>query len=256
MARTFLAFSAAVTAVVVGLALPGGLARAAEIKVMSSVGYSAAVNELSRRFESQIKHKVVIEYEVVAVLRRRIDAGEAFDVAILSPEMIDQLIAAGKVASDSRATLGRIGMAFGVRRGGPKPDIKSQEALRRALLDAKSIAYSKEGGSGKTFAALLDRLGIAEEMKPRIKAVGAPTTQAAVRGEAELVFTSVTAILADPTVELVGRLPAELQTYVTPTLGVSTAAKDLAAANAFFRFLTSAAAAPALEAYGVEAIKP
>jgi len=87
---------------------------------------------------------VVLDYEVNAVLRRRIDGGEAFDVAILSPEMIDQLATAGKIAPDSRATLGRIGMGLGVRRGGPKPDMKSQEALRRALLEAKSVAYSRE----------------------------------------------------------------------------------------------------------------
>jgi len=144
MARISFAFFAAVI-LFVDLALPVvQLAQAAEIKVMSSAGYSGAINELSRRFESQTKHKVVLDYEVNAVLRRRIDGGEAFDVAILSPEMIDQLATAGKIAPDSRATLGRIGMGLGVRRGGPKPDMKSQEALRRALLEAKSVAYSRE----------------------------------------------------------------------------------------------------------------
>lgn len=228
------------------------VACAAEIKVMSSVGYSGAVSELARRFEGATGHRVVLDYSVVAVLMRKIDAGEAFDVAILSPAAIEELIRAGKIAADTRATIGRIGMGLGVRKGGPRPDISSPEALKRALLSAKSVGYSMEGGSGKVFAGLLDRMGIAGEMKPRIKAVGVPTIKAVIDGETEFVFTSVTLILTEPAAELVGRLPPELQSYTVPTAGANAGAKESEAAKAFIRFLMSPAAVPVLEAYGVE----
>jgi molybdate transport system substrate-binding protein len=242
--------------VAVSIALPNGsVARAAEIKVMSSVGYSGAISELARRFEGMTGNKVVLEFSVVAVLKRRIDAGEAFDVAVLSPALIEELIQAGKIAADTRATIGRIGMGLGVRKGGPRPDLSSPEAFRRALLSAKSVGYSTEGGSGKVFLGLLDRMGIAAEMKPKIKAVGIPTIKAAVDGETEFVFTSVTLILTDPAAELVGRLPPELQSYTVPTAGANAAAKEAEAAKAFIRFLTGPAAAPVLEAYGVETVK-
>jgi molybdate transport system substrate-binding protein len=237
--------------VAISIAFPNGsVADAAEIKVMSSVGYSGAVSELARRFEGATGHKVALEFSVVAVLKRRIDAGEVFDVAILSPALIEELIQIGKIAADTRVTIGRIGMGLAARKGGPRPDIGSPEALRRALLGARSVGYSTEGGSGKVFIALLERMGIAAEMKPRIKAVGVPTIKAVIDGETEFVFTSVTLILTDPAVELVGRLPAELQSYTVPTAGASTGANE--AGRAFIRFLTSRDAAPVLEAYGVE----
>jgi molybdate transport system substrate-binding protein len=254
MTREFISIVAAAAAVLaVAIALPnGGLAHAAEIKVLSSVGYKGAISELARRFEVAAGHKVVTDFEVVAVLKRRIDAGEAFDVAVLSPTLIAELIQAGKIVADTRATIGRIGMGLGVRKGGPRPDMSSPETFRQVLLGAKSIGYSKEGGSGKTFFAMLDRMGIAAEMKPKVKAVGAPTIQAVINGDTEFVFTSVVLILSDPAVELVGRLPAELQSYVVPTAGANAIAKEPEAAKAFILFLTAPAAAPVLKAYGVE----
>jgi molybdate transport system substrate-binding protein len=146
-------------------------------------------------------------------------------------------------------------MGLAVRKGGPRPDISSPDAFRQALLGAKSVAHSREGSSGDTFFGVLDRLGITAEMRPKVKAVGAPTIQAVINGDTEFVFTSVGLILADPAVELVGRLPPELQSYVVPTVGTNAAAKEPVAAKAFIRFLTSPAAGPVLKSYGVDPIQ-
>jgi molybdate transport system substrate-binding protein len=197
-------------------------------------------------------HKIVMDFEIPAVLKRRIDAGEPFDVAILGPAQIEELIGAGKVVPDTRATIGRVGMGLGVRKGGPRPDISTPEAFRQALLGARSVAYSKEGGSGRVFFGVLDRLGITAEMKSKVRAVGVPTIQAIISGDTEFVFTSVVLILSDPGVELVGWLPPEFQSYVIATAGANAASKEPEAASAFVRFLTGPTAAPVLKAYGVE----
>ena len=253
MTRKWFSIVAAATTIMTGaIALPnGGLTHAAEVKVISSRGVQAAISELARRFEGETGHRVVVDFEVFAVLKRRIDAGEAFDVAILSPALIEELIQARKIVSDSRATFGRTGMGLAVRKGGPKPDIGSPDAFKQVMLNAKLVAYSKEGGSGKIFVAALDRMGIAAEMKPKVRAVDSPLN-AVIDGDVELAFTGVGQILADPAVDLVGGLPPELQTYVVFTLGANVAAKEPEAAKALIRFLTGSAAAAVLKGYGVE----
>ncbi len=251
--KSFLIVAATAAVVAVAIASPnGGLVHAAEIKVISSPGVKGAMSELARRFEGVTGHKVVVDFAVIAVLKRRIDAGEAFDVAILSPALIEELIQAGKIVADTRATFGRTGMGLAVRKGGPRPDISSPEAFKQAMLNAKSIAYATEGASGKIFLAALDRLGIAAEMKPKVKATVGLTIQPVIEGDTEFAVTGVGQILADPTVELVGALPPELQTYVVFTVGANAAAKEPQAAKALILFLTGPAAASALKAYGVE----
>lgn len=121
------------------------------------------------------------------------------------------------------------------------------------MLTAKSIGYAAEGGSGKVFLSLLDRLGIAAEMKSKVTALGSPTIRAVINGDVEFVFSGVGLILADSAVELVGALPPELQTYAVLAVGVSAAARQSEAARALTKFLTDSAAASVLKAYGVEA---
>jgi len=246
------AATAAVVTFLVAMAI-GGLANAAEIKVLSSSGVRGVVSELGRQFEDATGHKLVVDFAVFAVLKPRIDAGETFDIAILSPALIDELIQLGKIAADTRATLGRAGVGVAVRKGAPKPDIGSVEAFKRAMLNAKSVAYVKEGGSGKIFLSALDRLGIAAEMKPKLKAydeVG--TVDAVVTGEVELAVIGFGPILAKPAAELVGGLPPEIQSYVVYTAGASAASKEPEAARALIRFLMAPTAAPVKKANGLE----
>jgi molybdate transport system substrate-binding protein len=225
----------------------------AEIKVFASAGVRGPLDELTRQFQAVSGHRVATDYEVTAVLQRKIDAGGAFDVAVLNPQPIDELIKLGKIAADTRTNFGRTGLAVAVRRGAPKPDVGSSEAFKRSMLNAKSVAHSKEGLSGAGFLAALARLGIVEEMRPRLRAYDTDGSLPAVAsGEAELVVIAIGPILAVPEVELVGMLPAELQTCVAFTAGVSAAAREPQAARSLIQFLAAPAAVPVMKAKGLE----
>ncbi len=165
---------AANLAAAIGIAflLPGltgaAVAGAAEIKVMSTVAMSATLNELKPTFETSTDNKVTIVYSVIADLRKRIQEGETADVMILSRTALDELQGQGKVASGSIVNLASSYVAIAVRAGAAKPDIGSVDALKGTLLAAKSIVYAdpaKGGASGVHFAKVLDRLGIANQMK-------------------------------------------------------------------------------------------
>ena len=226
---------------------------AAELKVLSGNGARAAVSELTAQFERATGHKVSIHFEVNSAVKRRIEAGEAFDVAVLNPPVLDDLIKQGKVAAGTRAVIGRSGIGVAVRAGAPKPDISSVPAFKHTLLSAKSVAYPGEGASGKYFVGLVDRLGIATEMKPKMRPMPAEYNVEAVgRGEVELVVVVASRISGVPGVELVGPIPQELQTWIGFTAGAATAAKEPEAARAMIKFFTAPAAAPVLRAMGVE----
>jgi molybdate transport system substrate-binding protein len=229
-------------------------AGAAELKVLASNGTRAVMNELGRQYQAATGHKLIMDFDVVAPLKRRVDGGEAFDVVILSPPAIDDLLKQGKVAADTRAPVGRTGLAVGTRNRAPKPDITSVEAFKRTMLGAKSVAYSQEGGSGTSFLGVLDRLGIAAEMKPKLKtyAVGGPVPTA----EAELVVSGAAPILAMPDTELVGWLPSEIQVYVQFAGAVSATTREPEAAKALIRFVTNPTAAAVYKAAGLEQAGP
>jgi molybdate transport system substrate-binding protein len=167
------------------------------------------------------------------------------------------LMKQGKIVEGTRRVLGRTGIGVGVREGAPKPDISTVEAFKRTLLDAKSVLYSGVGSSGVYFQSLLERLGIAEELKPKLRMSGGGRgAEIVAKGEAELVVIGVAVILLTPGVDLVGWLPAELQSYVIFTAGVSASAKEPKAATALVDFLTTPGARAALKAKGVEPVTP
>ena len=230
----------------------GVAAGAAEIKVKSANPMTEVMKELGPQFERATGHRLAIQYEVAGKLKQQIEAGETFDVAILLPPLIEVLIKQGKIAAGTRTDIARSGMGVGVRAGAPKPDIGSVEAFKRTLLNAKSVAYSKEGASGVFFKGLLERLGIAEQMNPKLKPTPADTLAKVVpNGEAEMIVVPISVILV-PGAELVGPLPSELQSYINFAAGVSATAKEPNAAQALIKFLTSPAAAPVLKAKGME----
>ncbi|MGH8701507.1 MAG: extracellular solute-binding protein [Burkholderiales bacterium] len=226
---------------------------AAEIEVLSGNGARAAISELAAQFERATGHKVTIRFEVNPAVKRKIEAGESFDVAVLNPPVLDDLIKQGKIVADTRAVIGRSGIGVAVRAGTPKPDISSVLAFKRTLLSVDSVAYPGEGASGKYFVGLVDRLGIAAEMKPKMRPMPAEYNVEAVgRGEVALVVVVASRISGVPGVELVGPIPQELQTWIGFTAGVATAAKEPEAARAMIKFFTTPAAAPVLKAMGVE----
>jgi molybdate transport system substrate-binding protein len=226
---------------------------AAEIKVIGSTGVASVVTELGRQFEAKTGHKVQTDFAVIAVSKRKIDAGATFDIAILGPAAIGELIEQSKIIGDTRTSFGREGLGVAVRKGSAKPDISSVEAFKRAMLGAKSVGHSKEGLSGVYFLAILDRLGIAAEMKVKLKPYeGAGLTQDLATGAVELGVTGIGPILTNPSAEFVGPLPKELQSYVVFTAGVATSAKDLAASRALLQFMTGPDASPVFKAKGME----
>ena len=241
----------AVTACAAGV-LPQS-APGAEIKLLASPGVRGVVEELLPPFEKATGHRVVADFAVIAILKRRIDAGETFDVVIPGPELIDDLVRKGKVAADTRAAFGRTGIALGVRKGAPKPDISTPQNLKRALLEAKAVGHSKEGQSGAGFLEALNRLGILQEMRPKLRAMTGDELSAAIlRGELDIVVGGTGPIMEMRGADLLGGLPPGLQSYVRFAIGASATARDPEASRALVRFLTSPSAAPVLRAKGVE----
>ena len=230
-----------------------GSAVAAEIKVIASPGVRAVLRELAPQFESTTGHKVVMDFDVIAVLKRRIEAGEAFDIVIPGPELIDDLIRQDKVAADTGAAFGRTGIALAMRKGAPKLDISTPENLKRVLLDAKAIGHSKQGQSGVHFLEALNRLGIAQEIRPKLKAYdGDDQSIAMQKGELDIAVGGTGPIMEMPGTEFLGGLPPTLQSYVKFSIGVSAASREPEAARALVRFLTSPVVAPAFKAKGLE----
>ena len=233
-------------------------ADAAEIKVLSTNAIISVTDELYGQFERATGNKLTVRYEFGPVLNREIESGGAvFDVAILSLDVAG-LVRQGKIVEGTRTVLGRTGIGVGVRRGASKPDISTAEAFKRTLLNAKSVAYSQEGSSGLYFIGLIERLGIAEEMKPKLRPQPGtvPTAQAVVTGDAEIVVVGAALVYLVSGAELVGWLPAELQSYVVFTGGVSATAKEPETARALLNFMTTPEAAATLKAKGLEPVKP
>ncbi|HEY1371287.1 MAG TPA: substrate-binding domain-containing protein [Candidatus Binatia bacterium] len=226
---------------------------AAEIKVLSGNGARAAIAELAARFERASGHKVKVEFHVNPAVKAKIEAGEVFDVAVVNPPVLDDLIKQGKVIAGTRAVIGRAGIGVGIREGAPKPDISSVAGFKQTLLAAKSVAYPADGASGKYFVALLDRLGIAAEMKPKLRPMpGDYNVEVVADGEAELVVVVASRISGVRGVALVGRIPEELQTWIGFTAGVGAAAKQPDAAHALVRFLVAPEAEPVIRSMGIE----
>jgi molybdate transport system substrate-binding protein len=240
-----------------------GAADAAEIKVLSAGAARQPQRELFSQFERVTGQKIVTEFDFGLSLKRRIEAGEAFDVAILTVD-VDELIKQGKIAPGTRVVLGRTGVGVAVRKGAPKPDISTTEAFKHTLLNAKSVAYAKEGGSGVYFLSLLQRFGIADEMKGKLMPYptaagrtpsgGDGSVEAVAAGEADLAVNGTVVIAAVPGVDLVGGLPPELQTYVIFTAGVSARAKQAEAGRNLLTFLTTPAAIAVFKAGGLEPV--
>src|SRR6266705_7089122 len=179
-------------------------ASAAEIKVLASNGVKEALLELAPAFERATGHKLVISFGLAAALKRQIEAGEAFDLAILPAAAIDDLIKQGKVDAGARAAIARSGVGIGIRKGAPRPDIRTPEALKRTLLSAKSITWAKEGQSGIYFASMLERIGISEQMKPKIvpAASGVEVGKLVASGKVQLGVILVNELMAAPRFEV------------------------------------------------------
>jgi molybdate transport system substrate-binding protein len=229
-------------------------AQTPEIKVLCSTGLKAVMEALVPEFERTTRHKVVMKYDTAAALKQQIERGEPFDLAVVTPPVMDDLIKQGKIAADTRTTIARTGMALAIRAGARKPDISTTDALKRTLLDAKSVAYAKEGASGVYFVGLIQKLGIADALKVKSKltTTGEEVGQAVAGGGAELGVLPVSEILPVHGVEVLGTFPADVQSYAVMVGGVGAGAKDSSAAKDLLKFVTAPAALPVIKKKGME----
>jgi molybdate transport system substrate-binding protein len=247
----------AATALGLGLLAMLGQARAAEaddITVLCSNGLKAVVEDLVPKFERETKHHVAVKYGLAALLKQRIEAGEAFDVAFVTPGAIDDLIAHGKISKDTRTTIARSGLALEIRAGAPKPDLSTVEAFKRTLLGARSIAYARQGASGVAFAAIVQKLGIADDLKSRsrLTATGEEVSDAVVKGDAEFGVLPLSEILGVKGAELGGLFPADVQSYIVMVGGVNATSKQASVSRELIKYLTTPAALTVIVAKGME----
>jgi molybdate transport system substrate-binding protein len=224
------------------------------IRLLSSNGVRAAIVALQPRIEAALGLRLSAEFSTATDLKRRIDAGESFDVAILTPVLIDDLARHDRTVLGSRTDLARVGVGVGAREGAPRSDVSSPAALKRTLLDATAVAYTAEGQSRATVDRALAQLGIADMVAAKAMLTGPGEGPAAVAaGKADLVMTLVSEILV-PGVQLLGPFPAEMQTYIVFTAASSPDAKSAESAGALLRYLAGPEAAQALKVHGLEPI--
>src|SRR5215208_1781619 len=246
--------------IALGLALlgitAGSTASAAEIRLLSASALHPAIDALIPDFEKSSGHKITVAYDTAGAVADRVQKGEAADIVTSSVPMIDRLQAQGKVVAGDRVIIAKVGVGAFMRTGAAKPDISSADAFKRSMLAAKSIAYPDPAGGGASgiyVASLLERLGIAAEMKPKTTLSTFETLYASVAtGEVEIGFNQVSEILAQPTVELAGPLPSAIQNYTQFAPGIVTGSSQTDAGRALVTFLSSAAAKTVLKAKGFE----
>ena len=225
-------------------------ARAQTITVLSSNATKAVVEDLGPLFEKATTQKIVFKFGNSAELKARIEKGEAFDVAILTAPLVGELVTLGKLAAATRTDVARAGVGMAVHAQASKPDISTADALKGALVSARSIAYVGQGATAVIMRSIFEKFGISDAMNAKTRLV-ASAAHAVAAGEAELGFTQVSEILNVPGAMLAGPLPTGLQVYTTFQAATSTPTASSAAA-AFIKFLTTPAAAAAIKTKGME----
>ena len=236
-----------------GLLLVSGMAGAAEIKVLSTQATEQAYRELVPEFEKASGHKVTTVFTGTLDANKRLASGETYDMLIMSAPSIEEHMKSGKAVAGSRVDLAKSGTAVGVKAGAPKPDISSVDAVKKMLLSAKSIGYST-GPSGNYVISLFDRLGVAEQVKPKLKQTptGVFVGSIVASGEVEIGFQQVSEMANFPGVDYVGPLPPEIQQYTMFSSGIIAGAKEADAAKQLVKFITAPSAAPAYKKRGLE----
>jgi len=255
--KTSLSIAAALIVLSAGFAIPFAHStpgQTPELRVMVSDGMKTVVEELTPQIEHSIGRKLVMRFDSSRNLRDKIQAGEPFDAVIITSEVLDDLGRQGKVSAASRREISRTGIGVGVRAGTPKPDISTPDALKQTLLDAKSLAFNPTGASSVHTYDMMARLGIADIMKPKLKLdpePGRPQKNVA-EGKVDLVISLIPEIKYFPGVDLVGPLPAELQSYVNFAMAAAASPHDADGAKALIQFMAGPAVPPVLKAKGME----
>ena len=254
--QSFKPCSCRIAAVALAL-LSAAAVHAAEIKVLTAGAYKSVLLAVAPEFEQRSGHKLVIDNDTAGALQKRIAAGEAFDLVVLTPGALEQLAKSGQVGAGSAQKLARVAIGVAVLNGAPRPDISSVAAFQNTLLAARAVATidpAAGGSSGIYLWQLFEKMGIAAQLKP--KAVLVPGGLVATRllnGEADLAIHQISELRAVPGTTLVGPIPAEIQNYTVYAGAVASAPRDAAAAQALLAWLASPTARAALADKGMEA---
>ena len=233
--------------------LLSGMANAAEIKVLSTQATEEAYRELVPQFEKASGHKVATTFTGTLGAMKRLADGETYDLLIMSSSSIDELIKSGKIVRGSRVDFAKSGVGVAVRKGAPKPDISSTEALKKTLLAAKSIGYST-GPSGNYIVSLFEKMGIGDQVKPKLKRTptGVFVGSIIASGDVEIGFQQVSELMHFAGIDYLGPLPADVQYITIFSSGVQAGAKQEDAAKALVKFITAPAAAAVIKKHGLE----
>jgi molybdate transport system substrate-binding protein len=237
---------------VAGLVVAASPACSDELKIFGSRVTRMMVEDVGPQFEKATGHHLTVLTDVTAVMKRRIESGESFDLAVLVDFQTDEMIKKGKLVADTRADIMKAGIGVAVRRGAPLPDISTVEAFKQTLLAAKSITYLREGGSTIYLDRLFARMGIAEALQSKtVKPDTEFVSEAVAAGDVELGLIVIPNILSVPGAQLVGPIPEEVQSYIMFTAAVAANTPNQQAARDLIAFLKSPAAIAAIKAKGM-----
>lgn len=244
-------------AIAVFLIAQAGLVKAAEVKVFSTIGVQAALEELAPKFEQATSNKLNITWATAAILVKRVQAGETADLMVLTKQSLDALTKDNKATAGADAVFASSGMAVVVKKGAPKPDISTPDAFKQALINAKTIAYSDPaagGASGVYFAKLLERMGIADQMKGKTRhpPPSGNSANLVVAGEADLAIQQEPEVMSVAGIDMVGPLPADVNNITAYAAGIGAGSQQADAATALIRFLHSPEAQAVFKAKGLK----
>jgi molybdate transport system substrate-binding protein len=221
------------------------------IKILSGGAMRSLMLDVVSRFEQASGTKVDIRFALTSVLQKEIEDGAVFDIALLPRPELDAVVQAGKIAAGTQTDVTRSAVGLAVRAGAPKPDIGTVEAFKRTLQAAQSVGYS-DGPSGAYIANLFERLGIADEMKPKAKLTSRLVAEIVAEGEAEVGMQQIVAILPVKGAELVGPLPSELQNIIVYAAGLAADSVQSGAARTFIAFMAMPEVVSLIRAKGME----
>jgi molybdate transport system substrate-binding protein len=229
----------------------------APLKIISSMATKQLLAALGPQYTQSSGQSVVFEAAGGVDINKRVRAGEAVDVVVLAANAIDQLIGEGHLVAASRVDLVKSGIAIAVRQGAARPDVGSEEAVKRAVLAAGKVSYST-GPSGVYLEKLFERWGIAEEIKPRLVLAppGVPVGALLAKGEADLGFQQLSELKHLPGLDILGPLPPAIQLITTFSAGVSATSTEAGAVRAMLDYMNSPAAVAAKQAAGMEPVHP
>ncbi|UZE49944.1 molybdate ABC transporter substrate-binding protein [Rhodopseudomonas sp. P2A-2r] len=230
-----------------------GIAPSAEIKLLAAGVVQEVFAELVPKFEESSGNKVMVTWTGGADIRKRIAAGEQYDVVVTAGTDIDTFIEQGKMPRGSRVDLIKSGIGVGTRAGSTKPDISSGEALKKTLLSVRSIGYST-GASGVYLVSLIAQMGISDAVKPKLKEApsGVRIGTLIASGDAEIGFQQISELIHEPGVDYLGPLPADVQKVTIYSAGISNGTKQIEAAMALVKSITAPDAASVIKQHGME----